>query len=122
MNCEWDRDKSEEYTKCGWHHMMAQWIHMGSMVIEYNNMQIYKKIPVHLMINQKLDDYRMWKRSDGMFVVQYNREIEKQTFSCKIEEHMDMRSGNINMTEVMYPMPKIMLGVDEVKGALGKKG
>ena len=34
-----------------------------------------------------------------MFVVQYNREREKQTFNCKMEEHMDMLSGNINKTE-----------------------
>ena len=33
---------------------------------------------------------------------------------------MDMLSGNINKTEVMHPMPKIMLGVDEVSGALGR--
>ena len=37
-------------------------------------------------------------RGDGMFVVQYNREREKQTFNCKMEEHMDMLSGNINKT------------------------
>ena len=56
----------------------------GSMVIEYNNMQIYKKIPAHLMINLKLDEGKMWKSSDGMCVVQYNREREKQTFNCKM--------------------------------------
>ena len=33
---------------------------------------------------------------------------------------MDMLSGNINKTEVMYPMPKIVLGVYDVRGALGK--
>ena len=96
----------------------------GSIIIEYNNIQIYKKIPAHLMINLKLEEGKMWKRSDGMFVVQYNREREKQTFNCKMEEHMDMLSGNIKKTEIMYPMIKIMLGVDEVGGALGrvKKG
>ena len=31
-----------------------------------------------------------------------------------------MLSGNINKIEVMYPMPNIMLGVDEVRGALGR--
>ena len=95
-----------------------------SMVIEYNNMQIYKKIPAYLMINLKLDEGKMWKRSDVMFVVQYNREREKQTFNCEMEEHMDMLSGNINKTEVMYRISKIMLGMDEVTGALGrmKKG
>ena len=31
-----------------------------------------------------------------------------------------MLSGNINKTEVVYPMPKIMLGVDELRGALGR--
>ena len=33
---------------------------------------------------------------------------------------MDMLSGNINKTEVMYPMPKIVLDVDDVRRALGK--
>ena len=87
MTCEWDRDKSEEY-KRGWHHYMMD-TH-GSMGIEYNNMQIYKNIPAHLMINLKLEEGKMWKRSDGVYVVQYNREREKQTFNCKMEEHMDM--------------------------------
>ena len=45
----------------------------GTMVIEYNNMQIYKKIPAHLMINLKLDEGKIWKISDGMFVVEYNK-------------------------------------------------
>ena len=58
------------------------------------------------MINQKLEEGKIWKRSNGMFVVQY-KEREKQTFNCKMEEHMDMRSRNINKTEVIYPMPKI---------------
>ena len=76
------------------------------------------------MINLKLDEGKMWKRSHGMLVVQYNNDREKQTFNCEMEEHMDMLSGNINKIEVMYPMPNIMLGVDEVRGALGrvKKG
>ena len=69
------------------------------------------------MINLKLEEGKIWKRSDGMFVVQYNKEREKQTFNCKMEEHMDMLSGNINKTEVIYPMPKI---VDDVRRALGK--
>ena len=116
MKCEWDRDKSEEYNR-GWHHMMDT---HGSMVIEYNNMQIYKKIPTHLMINLKLEEGKMWKRCDGMFVMQYNRERKKHTFNCKKEEHMDMLSGNINKTEVIYPMPKIVLDVDDVRRALGK--
>ena len=38
----------------------------GSMVTEYNNMQIYKRIPAHLMINLKLEEGKMWKRSDGI--------------------------------------------------------
>ena len=45
-----------------------------SMVIEHNNMQIYKTIPAHLMTHLKLDEARMLERSDGMFVVQCNRE------------------------------------------------
>ena len=116
MKREQDGDKSEEY-KRGWHHMMDT---HGSMVTEYNNMQIYKKIPAHLMINLKLEEGKIWKRSDGIFVVQYNREREKQTFNCKMEEHMDMPSGNINKTEVMFQMPKIVLDVDDVRRALGK--
>ena len=44
-----------------------------SMVIEHNNMQIYKTIPAHLMTYLKLDEDRMLERSNGMFVVQYNR-------------------------------------------------
>ena len=94
-----------------------------SMVIEYNNMQMYKKIPAHLMINLKLDEGKMWKRSDGRYVsclwcyiIDNLRLREKQTFNCKMEEHMDILSGNINKTVVMYPMPKIMLVVDEVQG------
>ena len=58
MKCEWGRDKSEAY-KRGWHHMMDT---HRSIVIEYNNMQIYKKLPAHLMINLKLDESKMWKR------------------------------------------------------------
>ena len=38
----------------------------GSRVIEYNNMQTYKKIPTHLMMNLRWTEGRMWKRSDGM--------------------------------------------------------
>ena len=120
MKCECDTDKSEEY-KHEWHHVMDS---HGSMVIEYNDMHIYKNIPAYLMINLKLDVGKLWKRNDGMFVVQYNREMEKQTFNFKMEEHMDMLSGNIKKTEILYPMIKIMLGVDEVRGALRrvKKG
>ena len=47
----------------------------GNMVIEYDNMRVYKKIPEHLMRDLKLSEGRMW-RSDGMFVVQYNRDKE----------------------------------------------
>ena len=31
-----------------------------------------------------------------------------------------MLSGSINKTEVIYPMPKIVLDVDDVRRALGK--
>ena len=65
MKYEWDRDKSEEY-RCGWQHMIETY---ETMVIEYYNMQIYKNIPVHLMINLKPSEGRMCKGSDGMFVV-----------------------------------------------------
>ena len=37
-----------------------------------------------------------------------------------MEEHMDMLSGTIDRSEVVYPMPKISLLNDEVRGALGK--
>ena len=56
---------------------------------------------------------KMWKRIDGMFVVQYNRERENQTFNCKMEEHMDMLSGNINKTEVIYPLPNARATLDK---------
>ena len=55
IKCKWDGDKSEEY-KHGWHHMMDT---HESMVMEYNSMQIYKKIPTHLMINLKLEEGKM---------------------------------------------------------------
>ena len=49
----------------------------GNMVIEYDNMMVYKKIPDHLMRDLKLSEGRMWRRSDEMFVVQYNRDKER---------------------------------------------
>ena len=53
-------------------------------------------------------------------MVQYNRGREKQTFSYRMEEHMDTLSGTIDRSEVVYPMPKIILLSDEVRVALGK--
>ena len=59
------------------------------------------------MINLKLNEGRMWKRSDGMYIVQYNRDKEKQQFKYQLEEHMDMLSGKIKKCEVLFPMPRI---------------
>ena len=44
------------------------------MVIDYDNMRVYKKILDHLMRDLKLSERRMWRRSDGMCVVQHNRD------------------------------------------------
>ena len=90
------------------------------MVIKYDNKQIYKKIPDHLMINLKLNEGRMWKKSDGLFIVQYNRDKEKQQFKYQLEEHKDMLSGTIKKCEVLFPMPKIELKIEEVARALEK--
>ena len=68
----------------------------GNMVIEYDNMRVYKKIPDHLMRDLKKSEGRMWRRSDGMFVVQYNRDKERQQGKYQFEEHMGMMSGIIN--------------------------
>ena len=66
------------------------------MVIEYDNMRIYKKIPVHLMRALKMSEGRMWRRSDGMFVVQYNRDKERQQLKYQLEEHIDMMTDEWN--------------------------
>ena len=50
----------------------------GNMVIVFDNMRVYKKIPDHLIRYLKHSEGRMRRRSDGMFVVQYNREKEKR--------------------------------------------
>ena len=55
-----------------------------------------ERIPDHLMISLKLEEGRMWRGGDGRFVVQYNRGREIQTFSYRMEEHMDMLSGTID--------------------------
>ena len=88
MRNEWDGLRKDEYEE--------EWSYQiefgGDMVIEYDNKQIYKKIPDHLMINLKLNEGRMWKRSDGMYIVQYNRDKEKQQFKYQLEEHMELRN------------------------------
>ena len=71
----------------------------GSRIIEYNNRQVYERIPDHLMINLKLEEGGMWRGRDGRFVVQYNRGREKQTFNYRMKEHMDMLSGTIDRSE-----------------------
>ena len=60
-----------------------------NMVIEYNNMRVYEKIPNHLMRDLQMSEGRMWSRSDGMFVVQYNGDKEGQLIKYQLEEHMD---------------------------------
>ena len=54
-----------------------------NIVIEYNNIRVYKKILDHIMKDLKLSEGRMW-RSDGMFVVRYNREKERQQFKYSL--------------------------------------
>ena len=66
MRNEWDGLRKDEY-KEEWSYQIE---FGGDMVIEYDNKQIYKKIPDHLMINLKLNEGRMSKRSDGMYIVQ----------------------------------------------------
>ena len=52
MKTEWDQNKREEYRD--------EWQQMGeadgSRTIEYNNRQVYERIPDHLMINLKLEE------------------------------------------------------------------
>ena len=66
------------------------------MVIEYDNMRIYKKIPDHLMRDLKLSEGKMRRSSDGMFVVQYNRDKERQQLKYQLEEHIDMMTEEWN--------------------------
>ena len=86
MKKECNQNKGEEY-RDEWQEMGVA---DGSMTIEYNNRQVYERIPDPLMINRKLEEGRMWRGRDGRFVVQYNRGREKQIFSYRMEEHMDM--------------------------------
>ena len=120
MMREWEGKKRGRYEE-EWGHQMEMG---GNMVIEYDNMRVYKKIPDHLMRDLKLSERRMWKRSDGMFVVQYNRDKERQQFKYLLEEHMDMMSGAIKKCEILFPMPKMEIKIKEVVEALGriKKG
>ena len=67
---EWEGQKRGRY-EVEWGHQMEMGV---NMVVEYNNMRVYMKIPHHLMRDLKLTEGRMWRRSDGMFVVQYNRD------------------------------------------------
>ena len=46
--------------------------------------------------------------------------LNKQTVKWKNTWTCLLLSGSINKTEVMYPMPKIVLVVDDVRRALGK--
>ena len=42
-----------------------------------------------------------------MFVIQYNRDKERQQFKYKLEEHMDMISATIKKCEILFPMHRI---------------
>ena len=48
------------------------------------------------MRDLKKNEGRMWRRSDGMLVVQYNRDKERQQCKYQFEEHMGIMSGIIN--------------------------
>ena len=66
MMSELEGEKRGRYEQ-EWGHQMEMG---GNMVTEYDNMRVYKKIPDHVMRDLKLSEGRMWRRSDGMFVVQ----------------------------------------------------
>ena len=70
MMSEREGEKRSRYEE-EWGHLMEMG---GNMIIEYDNTRVYKKIQDHLMRDLKLSEGRMWRRSDGMFVVQYNRD------------------------------------------------
>ena len=91
MMSEWEGEKISRYEEELGHQMEMG----GNMVTEYDNMMVYKKILDHLMKDLKMSERRMWRRSDGMFVVQYNRDKDRQQFKYQREEHMDMMSGTI---------------------------
>ena len=114
MMSEWEGEKRNRYEE-EWGYQMEMG---GNMVIVYDNMRVYKKIPDHQMGDLKLSERRMWRRSDGMFVVQYNRDKERQQFKYQLEEHMDMMSGTIKKCEILFPMPKIEIKIKEVVEAL----
>ena len=63
------------------------------------------------MRDVKLSEERMWRRSNVMFVAQYNREKDRQQFKYQLEEHMDMISGTIQKCEMLFPMPRIELKI-----------
>ena len=97
----WDGERRSWYEGEYGHQMEMA----GNMVREYNNMRVYKKIKNHLMRDLKLSKGRMWRRSDGMFVVQYNRDKERQQFKCQLEEHIDMMNSTIKKCEILFTMP-----------------
>ena len=67
MMTEWGDGRRDEYRN--------MWCQVsGSMSIEYGNVEIYRKIPEHLMRNLDIDQGRMWRR-DGKYVVEYRREV-----------------------------------------------
>ena len=56
MKTEWDQNKREEYRD----EFQQMGEADGSRTIEYNNRQVYERIPDDLMINFKLEEGRMW--------------------------------------------------------------
>ena len=60
------------------------------------------------------------ERKIGEGTYNSNLNKEKQQFKYQLEEHMDMLSGKIKKCEVLFPMPRIELKVEEVARALEK--
>ena len=54
-----------------------------------------------------------------MFVVQYNRDKDRQQFKYQLEEHMHM-SGTIKKCETLFPMSRMEIKIKEVVEALGR--
>ena len=110
---EWKGGRRSRYEE-EWGHQMEM---DGNMIIEYDNMRVYEKVPDHLMRDLKLSERRTWRMSDGMFVVEYNRDKGRQQFKYEHEEHMDM-SGTIKKCEILFPMPRTEIKIKEVVEAL----
>ena len=114
MMREWGDGDREKYCNL-WHQMSEVG---GTMTIRYNNTEIHERVPEHLMRDLDVRQGRMWKRRDGRFVVQYNREVVRQTFASNMEEHIDVLSGRMG-NETRYPMRRVVFTEDEIRSALG---